>query len=109
MAIQSMAGIIDQIHFQAHQASGLNNSDSAEKVSAGSTPFADMLVNSINHINQAQNSAKSQSQAFMSGPSDIGLNDVMVSLQKSSLMLNMGIQVRNKMVSAYQEVMGMAL
>ncbi len=45
----------------------------------------------------------------MSGAPDIGLNDVMVSLQKSTLALNLGIQVRNKMVSAYQEIMGMSV
>ncbi len=45
----------------------------------------------------------------MTGATDIGLNDVMVSMQKSSVALNLGIQVRNKMVSAYQEVMSMSV
>lgn len=108
MAIQSMSGIIDQIQFQARQASGLNIGQTDEAV-ADSSPFSALLANSLSQINQAQNSAKSQAQDFMSGTSDIGLNDVMVSLQKSSLMLNMGVQVRNKVVSAYQEVMGMSL
>jgi len=109
MAIQSMAGIIDQIQFQARQASGLNTVGDTSETGAGSTPFSALLANSLTTLNQAQNIAKTQSQAFMSGSSDIGLNDVMVSLQKSSLMLNMGIQVRNKMVSAYQDVMSMSL
>ncbi|MEM6051507.1 flagellar hook-basal body complex protein FliE [Erwinia sp. P7711] len=110
MSIQSMAGIIDQIHFQARELSGLSQPDRAEGTTAAShTPFSDLLINSINSMNQAQNMAKDQSQAFMKGSSDIGLNDVMVSLQKSSLTLNLGIQVRNKLVSAYQEIMGMSL
>lgn len=109
MSIQSMAGIIDQIHFQARQASGLNKADRTDEANAAGSHFSDMLINSLNSINNAQDTAKTQSQAFLSGSSDIGLNDVMVSLQKSSLMLNMGIQVRNKVVSAYQEVMGMSL
>jgi flagellar hook-basal body complex protein FliE len=37
----------------------------------------------------------------------VALNDVMTDLQKASVSLQMGIQVRNKLVSAYQEVMGM--
>lgn len=109
MAIHSMAAILDQIHFQARQASGLKGADHADEANAGGTPFSALLADTLRDINQAQNSAKNLSQAFMSGAADIGLNDVMVSLQKSSLMLNMGIQVRNKMVSAYQEIMSMSL
>ena len=110
MSIQSMTDIIDQIHFQARELSGLNKSDRATETKAGSSmPFSDLLLNSINSLNQAQNTAKEQSQAFMKGSPDIGLNDVMVSLQKSSLTLNLGIQVRNKLVSAYQDIMGMSL
>jgi len=37
----------------------------------------------------------------------VSLNDVMVDLQKSSVSMQMGIQVRNKLVSAYQDVMNM--
>lgn len=109
MAIHSMAAILDQIHFQARQASGLKGSDRADEANASGTPFSALLADTLRDINQAQSSAKNLSQAFMSGAADIGLNDVMVSLQKSSLMLNMGIQVRNKMVSAYQEIMSMSL
>lgn len=111
MSIQSMTGIIDQIQFQARQASALDKSSLSEAgtTASSSMPFSDMLSDSINSINQAQTTAKNQSQAYMSGASGIELNDVMVSLQKSSLALNLGVQVRNKMVSAYQEIMGMSL
>ncbi|ROP58327.1 flagellar hook-basal body complex protein FliE [Enterobacter sp. BIGb0383] len=108
MSIQSMTGILNQIQFQARQASGLNTSGSVPET-AGNGTFSDMLMGSINAVSQAQTTAKSQAQAYMSGASGIELNDVMVSLQKSSLALNLGVQVRNKMVSAYQEIMGMSL
>ncbi|EEQ11003.1 Flagellar hook-basal body protein [Yersinia mollaretii ATCC 43969] len=68
-----------------------------------------MLFNSVNSINAMQTQAKSQSQDYMTGTPGIGLNDVMVSMQKSSLALNLGVQVRNKLVSAYQEVMNMSV
>uniref|UniRef100_UPI002022FEA0 flagellar hook-basal body complex protein FliE n=1 Tax=Enterobacter hormaechei TaxID=158836 RepID=UPI002022FEA0 len=41
----------------------------------------------------------------MSGSSDIGLNDVMLAMQKSSISFSFGVQARNKMLSAYQEIM----
>lgn len=110
MSFQSMTGILDQINFQAREASGLNKSERANGTTAvSSSPFSDLLLNSINSLNQVQNTAKDQAQEFMKGSSDIGLNDVMVSLQKSSITLNLGIQVRNKIVSAYQDIMGMSL
>ncbi|WP_435946124.1 flagellar hook-basal body complex protein FliE [Dryocola sp. BD586] len=111
MSIQSMSGVLEQIQFQARQVSGATNSNALSDKQSNADPvsFSSLLFNSINGISQASNSARAQAQSYMMGTSDIGLNDVMVSLQKSSVALNMGIQVRNKMVSAYQEIMNMAV
>ena len=43
----------------------------------------------------------------LTGLPGVALNDVMTDLQKSSVSLQMGIQVRNKLVTAYQEMMSM--
>jgi flagellar hook-basal body complex protein FliE len=108
MSIQSMSGVLEQIQFQSQQISGAAQAKPLQN-DANAVSFSSLLFNSINDISQASTSAKSQAQSYMMGTSDIGLNDVMVSLQKSSLALNMGVQVRNKMVSAYQEIMNMAV
>ncbi|WP_071608966.1 flagellar hook-basal body complex protein FliE [Entomohabitans teleogrylli] len=71
--------------------------------------FSTLLFNGVNKINTLQSAARAQSEGFISGSPDIALNDVMVAQQKSSIALNLGIQVRNKMVSAYQEIMNMAV
>ncbi|MBQ4797464.1 flagellar hook-basal body complex protein FliE, partial [Pectobacterium versatile] len=47
--------------------------------------------------------------AFTLGKPGVALNDVMVDNQKASIALQMGVQVRNKLVSAYQEVMNMTI
>jgi len=67
--------------------------------------FSDALFNSINEINKTQVDAKTKTQQWMSGSSDIGLNDVMLAMQKSSISFSFGMQARNKMISAYQEIM----
>ncbi|MGP2704625.1 flagellar hook-basal body complex protein FliE, partial [Serratia marcescens] len=46
-------------------------------------------------------------QDFELGVPGISLNDVMVDLQKSSVSLQLGVQVRNKLVAAYQDIMNM--
>ena len=111
MSIQSISGVLEQINFQAQQASTFQKSPLISDRQSVEKPlqFSDILFNSVNSINAMQSQAKTQSQDYMSGATDIGLNDVMVSLQKSSLALNLGVQVRNKLVSAYQEVMNMSV
>jgi flagellar hook-basal body complex protein FliE len=69
--------------------------------------FSDLLMNSVKSLNEVRNHASMQTEKFMLGAPDVSLNDVMVDMQKSSLALNLGVQVRNKLVSAYQEVMSM--
>lgn len=111
MSIQSMGGILEQIQFQAQQisATGNNNPLKSAQSNSDSVLFSSLLFDSINNINDVRSTARTQAQDYIKGTSDIGLDDVMVSMQKSSIALNLGIQVRNKMVSAYQEIMNMAV
>ncbi|NIY48667.1 flagellar hook-basal body complex protein FliE [Cedecea colo] len=111
MATPAMNSVLEQIQFQSRQITGLSNGNvlSDKQNAANSVSFSSLLFNSINGISQMQTAAKTQAQNYITGASDIGLSDVMVSLQKASVALNMGIQVRNKMVSAYQEIMNMAV
>ena len=44
---------------------------------------------------------------FVSGESNVDLHDVMISLQKANVSFQSMIQVRNKLVTAYQEIMNM--
>lgn len=101
MAIQGIEGVIQQLQATALSAgSQVQNND--PKVS-----FAGELQSALNRISDTQGAARTQAQKFALGTPGIALNDVMVDLQKSSVSLQMGIQVRNKLVSAYQEVMNM--
>lgn len=110
MSIQSVSNnILDQIQFQSQQAASTKKMHSLFGENGKTQHFSDILFNSINNISQMQTSAKSQAQDYISGASDIGLNDVMLSVQKSSLALNLGVQVRNKLVSAYQDIMSMSV
>lgn len=108
MSIQSMGNILEQIQFQSRQAAATRNFSSIDAPEK-SQQFSDILFNNINSVSQMQNTAKNQAQDYVSGASNVGLNNVMVSLQKSSLALNMGVQVRNKLVSAYQDIMSMSV
>ena len=101
MAIQGIEGVLSQL--QATAAMARNQSvDTQPNIS-----FAGQLHAALDRVSDTQNSAKAQAEKFSLGEPGIALNDVMTDLQKASVSLQMGIQVRNKLVSAYQEVMGM--
>jgi flagellar hook-basal body complex protein FliE len=42
---------------------------------------------------------------FSAGESDVNLQDVMINLQKASLSFQQMVQVRNRLVSAYHDIM----
>lgn len=108
MSIQAMNNILEQINIQAGQIKGTSQvSRNAEQPQSAN--FTDILFKSISNISDMQIDAKNKSQQYMIGAPGIGLDDVMVSLQKSSIALNLGVQVRNKLVSAYQEIMNMSV
>jgi flagellar hook-basal body complex protein FliE len=74
---------------------------------ASAQDFASMLKSAIEEVNGAQMDAKQMSRAFVSENPEANLQDVVLSLQKASLSFQTMVQVRNKLVTAYQEVMSM--
>lgn len=72
-----------------------------------SPDFANALKTSIDRIDGMDKSAKLKGEAFARGEKGVALNDVMVDVQKGKLALQMGVEVRNKLVGAYKEVMNM--
>ncbi len=66
--------------------------------------FGKMLENAIGEVNKAQLNAGDMSTRFAAGePLDV--HQVMIAGQEASVMLNMAMQVRNKLVDGYQEIM----
>ncbi|PAS96081.1 MAG: flagellar hook-basal body complex protein FliE [Candidatus Dactylopiibacterium carminicum] len=69
----------------------------------GGVDFAQALQSAMQEVSQAQQMA----QDFSSGNSEVNLQDVMVNLQKANLSFQQMVQVRNKLVTAYQDIMNM--
>lgn len=74
---------------------------------AGSPGFSEMLKATLEQVNNAQQQAGQLTEKFDLNTPDVNLHDVMMSLQKASLSFQTMVQVRNRLVSAYQEVMNM--
>lgn len=72
----------------------------------GSDAFSSILQQSIQNVAQLQSEADQSVNQFISGEKDDPHN-MMMAVQRSGLAFDMFVQVRNKVVQAYQEVMKM--
>ena len=79
----------------------------AQGAAASGTDFAQVLQNSIAQVNQAQQKAESMAANFAAGNDNANLHEVMIALQKANVSFQEMVQVRNKLVSAYNDVMNM--
>jgi len=71
--------------------------------------FGDLLKQSVESVNQTQQTAKQMQSAYTRGEGDISLAQVMVSMQKADVSFRATVEVRNKMIDAYHEVMRMSV
>ena len=74
---------------------------------AAKVNFADALKGALDSVAATQNTSADLGKRFTMGDDSVSLSEVMVSMQKASIGFQATIQVRNKLVSAYQEMMNM--
>lgn len=88
---------------------GLGGPGGAGAVNEGPSKvsFSDALKNSLEQVSNSQKHAEEQSQRFAMGDDSVSLSDTMIAMQKSSISFQATVQVRNKLVSAYHEIMNM--
>ena len=68
--------------------------------------FGQALTDAISGLNQSQNAADDASVRMAAGD-PIDLHEVMLARETASLQFQLAVQVRNKLVEAYQDVMRM--
>ncbi len=77
--------------------------------SAATPDFGTVLKASIGQVDSLQQSASTLASAFEQGAPGVDISRVMVEAQKASLAFRAMNEVRNRLVSAYQEVMNMPI
>jgi flagellar hook-basal body complex protein FliE len=98
---------LEQMLSQLSAASAVAQGKAAPAATAGGVEFSQALKSAIDQVSAAQQSAQQMTKDFVGGQSNVDLQDVMINLQKASLSFQQMVQVRNKLVSAYQDVMNM--
>lgn len=69
--------------------------------------FGDVLSKSINAVNDVQQQSSDLKTRFEMGDPGVSITDVMITSQKSKLAFSAMVEVRNKFLEAYKEVMNM--
>lgn len=88
---------------------GLRVPGTVQTPSAGENAFTGLLSpfkEGLNEVNRLQSRAKGMAEEAAVG-GDVDLHDVMIAGEKASVAMQLTLQIRNKMVEAYQEVMRM--
>lgn len=109
MAIETKA--LEQVLTQLRGAvarAGIS-SGASPTAAAGPKPadFATLLKASLEHVNGTQQHAVQVAKDFEMGVPGASLQDVMVSIQKANISFQQTVQVRNRLVSAYHDIMNM--
>lgn len=97
--------ILQQLQSASAFASGTKKQSETDEIA--SVDFSEKLKSAVDQVNNAQMTADKLSEQFVSGQSNVDLHEVMISLQKANVSFQSMIQVRNKLVTAYQEIMNM--
>lgn len=96
--------LLTQMRAMAAQAQGKTTQSSG---AAGQSDFSDILKQSVEKVNDTQMNANKMADAFQAGDPNVQVSEVMVALQKSNVSFQAMLQVRNKLVNAYQDIMNM--
>lgn len=94
-----------QINFPGQQINIVNKPETAT-VKDNKVSFTDFLNNAISEVNKLQLESESLNEAFAMGKTD-NIHQVMIAAEKADIALQFTVQIRNKILEAYQEIMRM--
>tara|TARA_R110002110_G_scaffold405241_1_gene624175 strand:- start:8842 stop:9159 length:318 start_codon:yes stop_codon:yes gene_type:complete len=98
---------INQVLAQMRMMAAAAGNKPTEGPAVSGEEFSVMMKQAVEQVSESQSQAKALATAFESGDPGVELPEVMIALQKASISFQAVNQVRNRLLSAYQEVMRM--
>ncbi|BFM06726.1 flagellar hook-basal body complex protein FliE [Halioxenophilus aromaticivorans] len=71
--------------------------------------FGELFNKAIDNVNGLQQNASALSSAYARGDESVDITDVMIASEKSRVGFQATVQVRNKVIEAYQDIMNMPI
>lgn len=107
----SVAALLNELNSNRERLDALRLEDaqanqSARINEATNLSFSSMTKNALDEVNAAQKSSMALREAYDRGE-DVPLTNVVLEMQKSSLAFESALQVRNKVLKAYEDILNM--
>lgn len=105
--ITSPANIVSMLQtmrkLQAEAAGGMEapKADAAQ----ATPPFAELVRRAVAEVNETQQASRTMQEGYERG--EVPLTDVVLAMQKSSLAFEATLQMRNKVLKAYEDILNM--
>ena len=101
-----MDGLLAQMRVAA-AAAGLSTPSVANAAEPAKTNFSSVLKSALDGVAQSQATSEAMQKAFVMGDDKASLSDTMIAVQKASINFQTAVQVRSKVVQAYNDIMNM--
>jgi flagellar hook-basal body complex protein FliE len=101
--------VLDQIRSLSSQARIGTAQAGQTQQTGGPSEFANILRKGVDQVNQTEQRAAELSAAFERGTPGVELPQVMLEMSKASVSFRALTEVRNRLVTAYQDIMNMQL
>ena len=99
---------INQVLSQMRAMQALARNESPSSIEArASSPFSELMSQSIEQVNNSMQQSKAVAARFETGDPSVSLAEVMINAQKASIQFSGMTEVRNKLLTAYKDVMNM--
>lgn len=98
--------VLAQMRAMAAQAQSL---EPVAATGPGAGDFKTLMSRALDQVNETQHTAGRLATAFERGDKDIDIAEVMIALQKADVSFQAISQVRNRLVTAYQDIMNMPI
>ena len=111
--------VLQEMRALKDRAQGLNNNQNVNESSATSVlnnipktnnvEFQSILSSAVNQVNTVQRHSNDLAEAFQLGDPNVTLSQVVVASEKASVAFEAMTEVRNRLVSAYEDIMKMPI
>lgn len=107
--LMQMRELKSQVQSASSEMMPVNPTDIGAVKPSDRTGFGEILKNAVDGVSETQADAKKMAVAYEKGDPTIDLPQVMIAAEKASVSFQAMTQVRNRLVTAYEDVMKMPI
>lgn len=71
--------------------------------------FSETLVNAMDNLKETHSESAKLMQDYASGKENVDISEVMLAMEKTAMTTELAMQIRNKLVEGYQEIVKMQI